>query len=321
MVKIAIAGGSSELASEVLDKLVATGKHEITALVRKDPSQYTPRAGVRYVQANYQDKAELAQLLKGIHTVLSFIAAHLDPENQAQKNLIDASVEAGVTRFAPSEWSTGVKIASSLDAMPWYTGKVEVAQYLEDLNKDKKVLQYTRFQVGSFMDYLCHPYKASKYITTLPINIDLAKKHAIVVEGSLDDEMTYTSVGDIAHVVARAVDYEGEWPVIGGIQGDKITIGEVLKIGEKIRGEPFTIEWLKMEDLAAGELKTDNYPRIDLPSIPKDQVESFSKMAIAGVLIAMTRGVWTVSDEWNKIFPDYKFTKVEELLKEAWKGH
>jgi hypothetical protein len=44
-------------------------------------------------------------------------------------------------------------------------------------------------------------------------------------------------------------------------------------------------------------------------------------MAIAGVLIAMTRGVWTVSDEWNKIFPDYKFTKVEELLKEAWKGH
>ncbi|KAI8713741.1 NmrA domain-containing protein [Fusarium sp. LHS14.1] len=321
MVKIAIAGGSSELASEVLDKLVATGKHEITALVRKDPSQYTPRAGVRYVQVNYQDKAELAQLLKGIHTVLSFIAAHLDPENQSQKNLIDASVEAGVTRFAPSEWSTGVKIASSLDAMPWYAGKVEVAQYLEDLNKDKKVLQYTRFQVGSFMDYLCHPYKASKYITTLPINIDLAKKHAIIVEGSLDDEMTYTSADDIAHVVARAVDYEGEWPVIGGIQGDKITIGEVLKIGEKIRGEPFTIEWLKMEDLAAGELKTDNYPRIDLPSIPKDQVESFSKGAIIGVLIAMTRGVWTVSDEWNKIFPDYKFTKVEELLKEAWKGH
>lgn len=202
----------------------------------------------------------------------------------------------------------------------------------------QKVLQYTRFQVGSFMDYLCHPFKASKYITTLPLNIDLEKKRAIVVEGSLDDEMTYTSVGDIAHVVARAIDYQGEWPVIGGIQGDKITIGELLKIGEKIRGrsfiarplrralipflgEPFTIEWLKMEDLAAGELKTDNYPRIDLPSIPKDQVEAFSKMAIIGVLIAMTRGVWTVSDEWNKIFPDYKFTGVEELLKEVWKGH
>ncbi|KAJ4307704.1 hypothetical protein N0V84_012544 [Fusarium piperis] len=291
MVKIAIAGGSSELAREVLDKLVATEKHDITALVRKDPSQFPSLTGVRWVQTNYQDKAELAQLLKGIHTVLSFIAAHLDPGNQAQKNLIDASVEAGVTRFAPSEWSTGAKLSSSLDAMPWYTGKVEICQYLEDLNKDKKVLEYCRFQVGAFMDYLCHPFKGSKYITALPINIDLEKKRAIVVVDSLDDEMTYTSVEDIAHVIARAVDYQREWPVIGGIQGHKITIGELLRIGEKTRGEPFTIEWLKMEDLAAGELKTDNYPRLDLPSIPKSQVESFSKMAIIGVLIGMTRGV------------------------------
>ncbi|KAM0438462.1 hypothetical protein ACHAPT_001211 [Fusarium lateritium] len=171
------------------------------------------------------------------------------------------------------------------------------------------------------MDYLCHPYKGSKYISTLPLNIDLEKEHAIVVEGSLDDEMTYTSVQDIANVVALAVDHEEEWPVIGGIQGDKITIGELIRIGESVRGKPFTIEWLKMEDLSAGELKTDNYPRIALPSIPKDQVESFSKMAIIGILIAMTRGVWTVSDEWNKILPEYQFTRTEDLLKEAWKGH
>ncbi|KAM0438463.1 hypothetical protein ACHAPT_001212 [Fusarium lateritium] len=138
MVKIAIAGGSSELAREIIDKLVATGKHEITALVRKDPSQFPPLAGVRWVQANYEDKAELVQLLKGIHTVLCFIAVHLDPDNQAQKTLIDASIEAGVKRYAPSEWSAGVKLSSSLDAMPWYTGKIEISQYLENLNKDKK---------------------------------------------------------------------------------------------------------------------------------------------------------------------------------------
>jgi hypothetical protein len=73
-----------------------------------------------------------------------------------------------------------------------------------------------------------------------------------------------------------------------------------------------------MEDLEAGELKTDNYPRIDLPSIPKDQVEAFSKMASRGVLIACCRGAWTVSDEWNRLLPDYKFTKVEEFLRGIW---
>jgi hypothetical protein len=73
-----------------------------------------------------------------------------------------------------------------------------------------------------------------------------------------------------------------------------------------------------MEDVAAGELKTDNYPRIDLPSIPQDQVEAFSKMAIVGILNAYHRGVYNVSDEWNQRLPEYKFTATEELLKRLW---
>lgn len=73
-----------------------------------------------------------------------------------------------------------------------------------------------------------------------------------------------------------------------------------------------------MEDLEAGQLKTDNYPRITLPSVPQDQVEAFSKMVIIGILIAYHRGVSNVSEEWNKLFPDYKFTKVERLLRRVW---
>lgn len=38
--------------------------------------------------------------------MLSFIVAHLDPGNASQKNLITASIKAGVKRFAPSEWMT-----------------------------------------------------------------------------------------------------------------------------------------------------------------------------------------------------------------------
>jgi len=42
--------------------------------------------------------------LHGIHTLLSFIQLLADPEQKAQKNLIDAAVAAGVKRFAPSEY-------------------------------------------------------------------------------------------------------------------------------------------------------------------------------------------------------------------------
>ena len=38
--------------------------------------------------------------------MLSFIATQEDPASTVQKNLIDAAVQAGVKRFAPSEWST-----------------------------------------------------------------------------------------------------------------------------------------------------------------------------------------------------------------------
>ena len=58
-----------------------------------------------WVKANYDDPAQLAEILHGVDTVLSFIVAHSDPGSQAQKNLIEAAVQAGVRRFAPSEWT------------------------------------------------------------------------------------------------------------------------------------------------------------------------------------------------------------------------
>jgi len=318
MVRIAIAGASSELAREILDRLVATGKHEIIALVRKEISAFPELTGVKWIQTDYNDESELVELLRGVNTVLCFFAVHLDPGCETQKRLIDAAVKAGVERYAPSEWATGVKLADSLDVMSWYSGKTEIVKYLENLNSEKKVLEYTRFQPGGFMDYFCHPHKTTKYVTTTVVNVDFEKRRAIVAEGTLDDDIVYTSVEDIANVVTQAVDYEGEWPEVGGISGEKITIRQLLKLGEDITGKPFTIEWLKMEDLEAGELKTENYPRLELPSIPQEQIEAFSKMATIGVLIAFHRGVWTVTDEWNRLLPGYEFTKVEDLLKKAW---
>lgn len=53
----------------------------------------------------------------------------------------------------------------------------------------------------------------------------------------MEDSMTATSVEDIANVVALAVEYEGEWPVVGGIRGSSLTLTELLRIGESIQGK------------------------------------------------------------------------------------
>lgn len=190
------------------------------------------------------------------------------------------------------------------------------------------------------MNYLGHPHKVSKHISTLPFQFNFENGTALVVEGTLDNVISYTTVDDIANVVAGAVDYQGEWPSVGGFHGDSVTIGEMLKIGERVlgkrcrslpcsadtqtlmhlTGKPFEVEWLKMEDIVAGELKTDKYTRVDIPSIPKEQVEAFSKMAFMGIVIAISRGAWATSDEWNQRLPGLKLTKVEEFLGKLFKA-
>ncbi|KAL1852412.1 hypothetical protein VTK73DRAFT_9226 [Phialemonium thermophilum] len=106
MVKIAVPGGSGDVARVVIDALVATGKHEIVVLSRNDaPPPGKEVKGAAWAKVDYADKAALVEVLKGVHTVLSF-TVNTDPANIVQKTLIDASVEAGVKRYAPSEWAS-----------------------------------------------------------------------------------------------------------------------------------------------------------------------------------------------------------------------
>ncbi|CAM1511836.1 Fc.00g093490.m01.CDS01 [Cosmosporella sp. VM-42] len=315
MVKIAIAGGSGNVAQEIIDVLAATKKHEILLLSRKDiPDVETPY-GVTWVKANYTDPAELAKTLHDVHTVLSFIDTFSDEGGVSQKSLIDAAVLAGVKRFAPSEWSS-----ASVQYLSWYNNKPVVRQYLENLNKDKKVLEYCLFQPGFFVNYFTYPYESTKHISPLELPIDFNNRRAIILDDNDVGKLTLTTVHDLASVVARAVEYEGEWPVVGGIKGSELTMGQLIAIGEKIRGGSFAIERLKAEDLKAGQLKASWIPKAARRDFPAEQLEAISTMIVSGVLMGISAGALQVSDEWNQLLPEYKLTQAEEFLAKAWKG-
>jgi len=72
----------------------------------QDTSSENGSPGVTLRIVDYSNKNDLVEALKGIHTVLSFINQSVDPGNKSQKSLIDASVAAGVKRFAPSEYGS-----------------------------------------------------------------------------------------------------------------------------------------------------------------------------------------------------------------------
>ncbi|KAK6007320.1 hypothetical protein QM012_006328 [Aureobasidium pullulans] len=313
MVKVAIAGGSSNVASEIIDVLVAAGNHEILLLSRKQASSSAAIEGTSWVQVDYQNQAQLTHALKGVHTLLSFISEQDDPNSPLQKNLIRAAVDAGVKRFAPSEWATSGIVS-------WYSYKSEIRRYLQDLNKENQVIEYTLFQCGLFLNYLTRPYKSAKHLWQIQTPFDFDLGRCIIAEGGNDSRITFTTVQDLARVVARAIDFEHPWPVVGGISGNEMSLKQMIELGEKIRGKPFKVEEIPIDELKDGSWKSSWTPRIDHPSVPPQKNDELSRIMVSEILRGISAGDFLCSDEWNKLLLDFKFTQVEEFLMSVWDG-
>jgi len=44
------------------------------------------------------------------------------------------------------------------------------------------------------------------------------------------------------------------------------------------------------------------------------------KAVLIGTLLSSIKGAWDVSDEVNKLLPDFKFTQIEAFLTKVWNG-
>jgi hypothetical protein len=80
------------------------------------------------------------------------------------------------------------------------------------------------------------------------------------------------------------------------------------------------IDTVKLEDLEDGNLKTSWILQTRHPSISEDQAATFMKSVLISTLLGGAKGAWAVSDEFNRILPDYKFAKIEEFLARVWEG-
>ena len=87
------------------------------------------------------------------------------------------------------------------------------------------------------------PQKTAKYLQPIAGFIDFLHCRVIVTEDSQKTSITLTTVQDLAAVVAKAIEYEGEWPPVSGIRGNQVTIAQLIQCGENLRGnhDPFYI--------------------------------------------------------------------------------
>jgi hypothetical protein len=258
----------------------------------------------------------LTSALTGFDTCLSFLVAHLDTNNTAQKNLIHACIAAGVRRFAPSEWA----IASN-SGVPAYANKDAIAAYLAELKTKGELgeLQYCLFQPSVFLDYFAHPHPVSPNFITWPLFMDFENRRTMIL-----DDGTYpfvvTSVSDVSEMLAGALDDPNPWPVLGGMQGVRTNINELFALAQKIRGGEWKVDHVSSEDIEKGELKTSWVPQLSHPAIPVEIRAKFSVEFVMDFFRAMKNGSWDVGREWNERLTGFEPIGLETYLTKAWEG-
>lgn len=80
------------------------------------------------------------------------------------------------------------------------------------------------------------------------------------------------------------------------------------------------MEKLKLEDLKDGIVKSTWMPIVSHTAIPPKQAKSLATTLLSGMTLGIAAGALHVSDEWNQLLPDYKFTQPRQFLSEAWDG-
>lgn len=171
-------------------------------------------------------------------------------------------------------------------------------------------------------NYLAHPQKTTDHLDIWGIYVDMQNRRAILLADSRTaGSITLTTVADVAHIVAQAVEYESPWPEEGGIRGDEVSMAELVALGEKIRGGPFSVETVLSVHARMGRLTASWCPEMGHRTVAEEVRAASAKIFTAKTLLSVYQGAWAVSDEWNRLLPQYPFTSVEAFLQTWWAGH
>jgi uncharacterized protein YbjT (DUF2867 family) len=247
-----VVGATGQLGLASIHELLARGR-KVRALIRQPESAALFHAlGVETVSADLTDPASLRAALIGVSCVIatanaaipsrptdSFVAV----ERDGYRNLIEAAVEAKVSRFV----YTSVRFPSAIRLEPFFRYKLETEQRIRDSGLDHVIFQADIFMdvsfamVGSSMPLvdaqnptILRPFPfARNYFQSIAHSIE--KKHVARIPGDGTSRHGFICVHDVAKCLAASA--------TGGPSGtfilagpESLTFLEVVGLYEKLLG-------------------------------------------------------------------------------------
>ena len=310
MVTVALAGASTGFGRTMLQVFIQHNtdrKHRLVLLSRSPQPEFTAK-GVDVRPVDYNNHQELVNALNDVHTVLSVIGGDGNAIKSAQLALISACQEAGVKRFAPSEYA-----GTDNENIDLYAPKKEVWEATR-----KSGLEYTRFSCGLFTSAFatgtpkpmtavgeregCKSGEEEALAGLRPWTFVVNMRAGTAdYPGDGTAPLAFTDMRDVAYFVFRALDME-KWPEHLGIRGDAKSFKDAVEISEKVQGRKWLTKDNSIEDMQA-QMEADS------------SVKFYNQ-----VRIAMAKGWGLVGDELNREFPDVKPVTCEEFIEKWWSG-
>lgn len=311
MVVVALAGATSGFGLTMLRVFLHQNEHrshphQIVLLSRTAQPKFTAQ-GVDVRPVDYNDHPQLVKALSGVHTVLSTIGGSLAAIQHAQLRLLEAAKEAGVKRFAPSEYA-----GNGYEGIDLYASKAVVWNAVQ-----KCGMEYARFSCGLFMSALATG--TPKPVTEVgkdegaqsgeeealagmrPWNFVINMKAGTVdYPGDGSAELVWTDMRDVSRFVFRALDLP-RWNEDLGMRGDVKSFREVVAIVEKVQQRKFLVKENSIESM----LKS---------------AEDLGLQFYNQVRVAIAKGWCMVPGDLNREFPETKPTTCEEFVDKWWAG-
>ncbi|MBW8687901.1 NmrA family NAD(P)-binding protein [Chitinophaga rhizophila] len=235
---ILVAGATGDLGSKLCKELIKRGAL-VRAIVRAESNSASVSLlrgmGVEIIQAELSDVNSLVAACKGVCCVVSTLAGLHDVIVNAQSQLLQAAIKAGVPRFIPSDFCTD------------YT-QLQIGDNRNfDLRKtfqsiiDQSDIRATSIFNGAFTHVL-------KY--DIPL-LNTKEQQIEYFTGKLHWRIDFTTVQDTAAYTAAAA-LDESTPRYLRIAGTQISPSELADVAKQLFGSNFYLkEWGAMEAFSA----------------------------------------------------------------------
>lgn len=287
-----VAGATGNLGGRIVQALRAQGA-SVRAIVRptSDPAKIAALTamGVTVIPVAPHDKAALTQACTGVSCVVSALSGLRDVVIDAQTELLDAAVAAGVPRFIPSDYA--------LDFLPLTPGKNRNLDLRREFHAvlDRAPIAATSIFNGPFMDMLTNEIPMIQF-----------KQRRIIYWGDADQPMDFTAIDDIAAYTA-CVALDADTPRYLWIAGDQISARGIKEVAQTLTGQPFRM-------LRPGGLGLLNFFIRVARTLAPGKNELYPAWQGMQYMRDMVGGLAKRKDYDNGRYPPLRWTTVEALL-------